>query len=77
MVKNKKYLEKYSKPIQSVLNAILDKYSDQGIENIENIEVLKLPPIDKYGSVYEIISIFGGRNMFENSIKELSRNLYQ
>jgi type I restriction enzyme, R subunit len=77
MVKNKKYLEKYSKPIQSVLNAILDKYSDQGIENIENIEVLKLPPIDKFGSVHEIISIFGGRNMFENSIKELSRNLYR
>ena len=56
--------------------AILDKYSDQGIESIENIEILKLPSINKIASVHQIISAFGGKDKFQNSIKDLSKSLY-
>jgi type I restriction enzyme R subunit len=76
-VKKRNYFTKYGDQTRKVLEALLDKYADQGIENIENIQILTVPPINDFGSVTEIIKAFGSREEYEKAIKELESELYQ
>lgn len=76
-VKKRNYFTKYGDKARKVLEALLDKYADQGIENIENIQILTVPPISEFGSVTEIIKAFGSREEYEKAIKELENELYK
>lgn len=76
-VKKRNYFTKYGEQARNVLEALLDKYADQGIENIENIQILTVPPINEFGSVTEIIKAFGSREEYEKAIKELENELYK
>lgn len=76
-VKKRNYFTKYGNQAQRVLEALLDKYADQGIENIEDIQILIVPPINEFGSVIEIIKAFGSREEYEKAIKELENELYK
>jgi type I restriction enzyme R subunit len=76
-VKKRNYFTKYGDQARKVLEALLDKYADQGIENIENIQILTVPPINEFGSVTEIIKVFGSREAYEKAIKELENELYK
>ena len=76
-VKKRNYFTKYGDQARKVLEALLDKYADQGIENIENIHILTVPPINEFGSVTEIIEAFGSREEYEKAIKELENELYK
>ncbi len=75
-VRKKDYFTKYGQQAQSVLHALLKKYEDGGIEDIENPQVLKLAPFDKMGRPMEIIKIFGGRKEYEEAVKDLEKALY-
>ena len=76
-VKKRNYFAKYGEQTRKVLEALLEKYADQGIENIENIQILTVPPINHFGSVTEIIKAFGSRVAYEKAIKELENELYK
>ncbi len=76
-VKKRNYFTKYGEQAKKVLEALLDKYADQGIENMENIQILTVPPISDFGSVTEIIKVFGSREQYEDAIKELENELYK
>jgi len=76
-VKKRNYFTKYGEQARKVMEALLDKYADQGIENIENIQILTVPPINEFGSVTEIIKAFGSRAEYENAIKDLENELYK
>jgi len=76
-VKKRNYFNKYGEQARKVLEALIDKYADQGIENIENIQILTVPPINEFGSVTEIIKVFGSREAYEKAIKELENELYK
>jgi type I restriction enzyme R subunit len=76
-VKKRNYFTKYGEQAGKVLEALLDKYADQGIENLENIQILSVPPINEFGSVTEIIRAFGSREQYEKAIKELENELYK
>lgn len=75
-VKKRNYFAKYGKHTRRVLEALLDKYADQGIENMEDMQILTIPPISEFGSVTEIIKAFGSREEYEKAIKELENELY-
>lgn len=76
-VKKRNYFAKYGEKVQEVINALLDKYAETDIESLENIEVLKLEPINKIGNpVYILNNIFKGRKNFENIIRELETEIY-
>ena len=47
-----------------VIDALLDKYADEGIENIEELSVLRIEPFNQMGTPAEIIKIFGGREKY-------------
>jgi type I restriction enzyme R subunit len=76
-VKKRNYFTKYGEQARKVLEALLDKYADEGIANIESLEVLKLKPINEYGSPLEIIKEFGSKDAYLNAIKELENELYK
>lgn len=61
---------------EEVIDALLDKYADEGLEDIETASVLTLEPFIKYGSPAKIIKEFGGKKKFNKFIKELGYRLY-
>lgn len=75
-VKKDSYFNKYGEKARQVINAILDKYNDEGIETIENREVLKVNPLNKFGRPLEIIKLFGGLEGYKKMIKEMEKRLY-
>ena len=75
-VKKRNYFAKYGEQARQVLNALLDKYADTGVENIEDIKILTLDPFKSMGSAPELISAFGGKPAYLQAIKELEQQLY-
>ncbi|WP_076418069.1 EcoAI/FtnUII family type I restriction enzme subunit R [Colwellia sp. UCD-KL20] len=76
-VKKRNYFTKYSAQAQTVLNALLDKYADSGVSEIESIHVLKVQPFDQMGKPMEIAKqAFGNRKGYDQAITELETLLY-
>jgi len=75
-VKKRNYFTKYGEKAQAVLNSLLDKYSEDGLQTIESTEVLKLDPLNKLGTPIELIKAFGGKPKYLNALKELEAELY-
>ena len=76
-VKKRNYFTKYGEQTRKVLEALLDKYADEGITNLESIEVLKTHPFEEMGSLVEIIKQFGTKENYLQSIKELEDEIYK
>jgi len=76
-VKKRDYFTRYGSQARQVLEALLDKYADEGIENIENPIVLQLPPINQFGSPLEIIDLFGGKKQYQSAILDLEQEIYR
>jgi type I restriction enzyme R subunit len=75
-VRKRDYFTKYSDTAREVLNALLDKYADEGIVPIEDFTVLNVQPITEIGTPLEIINAFGGRDQYLQAIRELEQQLY-
>lgn len=71
------YFNKYGEKARKVIEVLLEKYSDKGIENLENSEVLKVSPINKLGRPLEIMKLFGGVVGYNKMIKEIEGRLYR
>jgi len=77
-VKKRDYFSKYGDQAKKVLEALLDKYADEGITNMESMDVLRVNPLTEFGSAYEIVNgIFGGKSQYQEAIKELEQELYK
>ena len=77
-VKRDTYFEKYSKDVQDIIQIILDKYVETGIDAIENPDTLKIPEFKKYGTMTEIITtIFDGVFMYRKIMNELKQRIYK
>jgi type I restriction enzyme R subunit len=77
-VKKRNYFTKYSETAQQVLGNLLVKYADEGVQEIENIQVLKVKPFDEMGRPLEIIKKgFGDKNGYLQAVSELEQEIYQ
>lgn len=77
-VKKRNYFTKYSDTAQTVLENLLVKYADVGVQEIESMQVLKVQPFNEIGSLSEIIKKgFGGKKEYEQAISELEAEIYQ
>ena len=77
-VRKRNYFTKYSEAAQAVLDNLLDKYADAGVQEIESIQVLKLKPFDSMGTLPEIIKTgFGDRNGYNQALSELENEISQ
>jgi len=76
-VRKRNYFTKYEEKTKKVLNALLDKYADEGIKNIEDLSILKITPFINFGTPLEIIHSFGGKNKYLKAIKEMEKCIYE
>ena len=77
-VKKRNYFAKYGKQARAILEALLEKYADEGITSIENNNVLKLDPFKRQGTPVEIINgIFGGKDQYEEALQALETELFK
>ena len=75
-VKKRNYFAKYNETAKQVLEALLDKYASEGLSNLENMGILMVPDIAKFGTAFEILKYFGGKQKFLEAIAELENQLY-
>lgn len=75
-VKKRDTFAKYGDKARIVLEALVDKYADAGIETIEDIKVLTLDPFSRLGTAPELIQSFGGKPAYLSAIRELEAQLY-
>jgi type I restriction enzyme R subunit len=66
----------YGPLARKVIDALLDKYADEGVATLESTEVLKLQPFTDLGSPVELIKSFGGRPQYLAAVQSLERELY-
>ena len=76
-VKKRNYFTKYGEQARKVMENLLDKYADEGIDDIESMEVLKVKPFTDFGSPVEIIGAFGSKKKYLDAIHELENELYK
>ncbi|MCY1381610.1 hypothetical protein D9M69_695390 [compost metagenome] len=75
-MKKRNYFRKYSGAARQVLEALLDKYADAGIEHIEDIKILQLAPFSQIGAPLELVKAFGGKAGYTKALHELEEQLY-
>jgi len=75
-VKKRNYFAKYGEQARQVLETLLEKYADTGIENIEDIKILTLDPFKNMGTATELVSAFGGKPAYLAALQELEAHLY-
>jgi type I restriction enzyme, R subunit len=76
-VKKRNYFGQYGETARAVLEALLDKYADEGVEAIEDAKVLRLKPFSTIGTPMEIIKGgFGGKDAYEAALRDLEDQIY-
>lgn len=76
-VRKNNYFSKYEGASREVLSALLDKYTDSGIEPVEDVKVLTLAPFSEIGAPMELLNAFGGKPGYTEAVKELEEALYK
>ena len=76
-VKKRDIFHKYGPQAQKVLEALLDKYMNEGISQLENRKVLTLDPFRKMGSPASIAKLFGGNQQYFKAVRELEQEIYK
>ena len=76
-VKKRNYFTRYGEQAQRVLQALLDKYADEGVGPIEETQILTISPFTQFGTPIEIIRSFGGLDQYQQAVHELEQALYR
>jgi type I restriction enzyme R subunit len=75
-IRKRDVFSKYGEQARAVLNGLLDKYADAGIEDLENIGILTLDPFNRLGTPHELVRAFGGKPAYLKAVHELEQQLY-
>lgn len=76
-VQRQNVMKTYSEKCRAVLNALLEKYADNGISELENLIVLKNEPFSTFGSRRDIFNLFGGKEGYLRAVAELKALIYK
>ena len=76
-VRKRNYWTKYGEQARKILNALLDKYAENGIENIEDMKILTVEPLKNMGTPTEIVKVFGSKNDYLAALRELENEIYR
>lgn len=75
-VKKRDIFSKYGEKARKVLEALLDKYMNDGISELESLTVLENDPFRRLGSKSNIVQFFGGKDKYLSAVRELEQNIY-
>ena len=76
-VKKRDVFSKFGDKARAVLDALLAKYADEGVLNLDDAKVLRIPPFTELGTPVQLINAFGGREGFIAAVHDLQSALYQ
>ncbi len=76
-VKKAKYFEEYEGKAREVIDALIEKYADQGITAIDDIGDLMVSPFSEFGTPVEIVNLFGGREKYLAVVKNIQEEIYK
>ncbi|MBI1948139.1 MAG: DEAD/DEAH box helicase family protein [Deltaproteobacteria bacterium] len=76
-VKKRDVFSKYGEQARAVLEALLDKYADEGLGPLEDPQVLRVPPLSAMGTPIELVKRFGSKDAYDKAIRELETELYR
>lgn len=76
-VRKRDVFNKYGGQARAVLDALLVKYADEGMFNLDDVSVLRIPPLTELGTPVQLISAFGGKDKFVAAVHDLQVALYQ
>jgi type I restriction enzyme R subunit len=73
----KDFWDQYSPKAQQVLEDLLKKYAEHGVTQLDDLQVLEVPPLPTHGTPPEIAGLFGGPNQLRRAVRELQAALYE
>jgi type I restriction enzyme, R subunit len=76
-VRKRDFFTRYGEQVRAVLEALLQKYQDQGFTDLDDPHILKISPFDTMGTPIQLINSFGGLRGFEEAVHELQSSLYE
>lgn len=76
-VKKRDLFTKYGQQARAVLDGLLAKYADEGVLNLDDANVLRIPPFTSIGTPVQLVNSFGGRDAFERAVHEMQDALYE
>lgn len=76
-VKKRGYLNRYEGAAREVIDALLEKYMDNSINDITDKSILLNSPFSKFGSASKIFNLFGGKENYNNVVKSLQKEIYK
>ena len=76
-VKKRDFISKYNGAAKAVLEALLDMYSNEGVQQIEDTQVLKLDPFVRMGKPAALVKLFGGKDGYLKAVRELENEIYK
>ncbi len=76
-VRKRDVFTKYGPQARAVLDALLTKYQDDGVLNLDDASVLRITPFSALGTPMQLIKAFGGKDGFEQAVHDLQSVLYQ
>ena len=75
-VKKRNYFTKYGPDARAVLEALLKKYADSGLADLESPRVLQLDPFAAMGTPVQLVKAFGGAEAYAAAVRDLESQLY-
>lgn len=75
-VRKRDVFNRYGEQARAVLEALLTKYADEGVLNLDDTQVLKIPPLSQLGTPMQLVRAFGGKQGFEQAVHEMQDALY-
>lgn len=76
-VKKRDFISKYNGMAREVIEALLEMYSNEGISQLEDTQVLRLDPFIRMGKPAAIVKLFGGKEGYLQAVKELENEIYK
>ena len=76
-VKKRNVFTQYGPVARKVLDALIDKYADEGVQTIESMEVLRVPPLNMLGTPIELVRSFGGRPQYDAALRSIEQEIYR
>jgi type I restriction enzyme R subunit len=76
-VRKRDAFTKYGDKARAVLEALLEKYQDEGVTALDDPRILKISPFNSMGTPVQLLKQFGGRSGFERAVRELQSALYE
>ena len=76
-VRKRSYFTKYGDAARAVLEALLDKFANENVDDIENIGVLKVQPLTTLGTPIELIQRFGSKDEYLKAVRDLEDELFK